>query len=227
MKKRMYRYIIRNLYPQKEFAHFIVDLIRKNNFDNIRNIADIPCGTGTTSYWIGRKLKNSFIFAADINSDKIEIAKENCARSNVSFCVANINDFVQEQSSNYDAICIINSLFLLSDPFEFLGRLNKNINHGTHLFLVIPNIQSQNYKFFSKMHPKINTVEWSIEKTLENLEKNNFKVVVQKGIIFVPYYKLQLHLSFLSFFIYRFFDYIKRMFYHEPQYYLIWSVKNK
>lgn len=197
MKERVISYLSRFHYPQIIFAKEIEKVMNEFGLD-VKTVLDAPCGNGETSYYLSGN-SNLFVTGADIDGNSIKVANKNFKSKNLSFVEANIFDLLQEKQI-FDTICIINSLFLLPDKEKLFDLVRKNLKSMNSLFfLVIPNIESKNYKLFMQSNPGFKNQEIEKQEMVNILGQNNFTVKVCKEIVYINHYG-RMEMKFLSIF---------------------------
>ena len=175
MKHAIIKYLLRFSYPQHQFAKSILRLIDSNTKSEL---VDIPCGDGITS-WHFARLNNLTVYGYDISPTSIENAENNFSRNNLFFEIADINEAIPKHASA-KYFCIINSLFLLPQPDSILKNVHTSITNDGSLFVIVPNINGPNFKWFQEHNPGINKLllaesefkeyfsscGWSVQKTI-------------------------------------------------------------
>lgn len=152
MKRRIIKIMSRYFYPQNIFAKSILKHLTFSKTEQV--LIDAPCGNGETSWHFSKKRKLK-VMGYDLDHVSIENAKANYQAHNLKFEVKNIFDVItNQQHANY--FCIINSLFLLHKPEEVLQKLSVNIQRNGLLFVIVPNIEGKNYKYFNKSNEGVN-----------------------------------------------------------------------
>lgn len=88
-------------------------------------VLDFACGTGSAAVGLARKVKK--IYAIDISSKMIDVAKKKTAENeieNIDFARASIFDAVFKNET-FDMILAFNVLHLLEDPRKTVMRINE------------------------------------------------------------------------------------------------------
>ncbi|HTA81634.1 MAG TPA: methyltransferase domain-containing protein [Bacteroidia bacterium] len=151
MKKALVKYIQRFSYPHSVYISAIKPFI---NHIEKTILIDAPCGNGATS-WCLSAIKSLEVFGYDISEESIQTAKDSFSRSNLYYYVADIHNVISKHE-DMQYFCIINSLFLLPEPDKILEKLRGALNKEGKLFLVVPNIHTNNFKWFQKNYPEVN-----------------------------------------------------------------------
>ncbi len=153
MKQAIIKYLLRFSYPQNVFADAIINCI---DVTGKNDLVDAPCGDGITS-WQFSRVSNLTVYGYDINPASVQNAKNNFKRSNLHFNVADISDVISKHA-HAKYFCIINSLFLLPKPEEILKALHDESEEDRELFVIVPNINGRNFKWFEKHNPGVNNL---------------------------------------------------------------------
>jgi 2-polyprenyl-3-methyl-5-hydroxy-6-metoxy-1,4-benzoquinol methylase len=153
MKQAIIRYLLRFSYPQNVFADAIINCIDINSKNEM---IDAPCGDGITS-WQFSRVNSLTVYGYDINPTSVQNAKNNFKRKNLFFEDADINAVISKHS-HAKYFCIINSLFLLPKPDAILKALYDESKDDRELFVVVPNINGRNFKWFEKHNPGVNNL---------------------------------------------------------------------
>jgi len=198
MKKALIKYLQRFSYPQGEYISAIKPFI---NQSDKAVLIDAPCGRGATS-WHLSAIKNLEVFGYDIGEKPIEIAKDSFSRSNLHFAVADIHNVIAKHVG-MQYFCIINSLFLLPETDKILENIRGALKNEGKLFLVVPNIHTDNFKWFQKNYPEVNKFTiadsefdsyfssrgWSIQKVSPIVYARSFnRKDVKYFFVFAPLY---------------------------------------
>lgn len=173
-------------YPQISFAKQIAAYLLHSG-KPIQTIIDCPCGNGETSFNIAR-LTNAKVIAADISEDSIQRAKTNFSQPNIYFSVNTIESVLDSQKQ-YDAFCIINSLFLLDNYDGILKSLKETaaINQAKVL-IIIPNTEGKNFKWFQSQHTGENKLVLKQNEIEPFFSKYGFKAELIKPICYTHHY---------------------------------------
>mgnify|MGYP001597643360 FL=1 len=124
-------------YPQIVFGKQIVDSLLRSGH-SFNTIIDCPCGNGETSWYIA-KLIHSNVIAADISEQAVQNAKKNFSGAAIKYFIRDI-ETVLSTENEFDAFCIINSLFLLENYDSILKHLKESIEKNkAQLLIIIPN----------------------------------------------------------------------------------------
>ena len=170
LKKQLHRY----KYPQYLFAKKINERIHGIKFAN-DIIIDAPCGGGETSYWLAKENQSAQVFGFDNEELTINTIPDYLKNKNLHFESADIYHMLDTQKESAAVFCLINSLFLLPDNSLLLKKISQVICNGGHFFLIIPNIDGQNYKNFMKTEDsKINIYEYSVQSLIDFISPYGF-----------------------------------------------------
>jgi 2-polyprenyl-3-methyl-5-hydroxy-6-metoxy-1,4-benzoquinol methylase len=205
MKKTVIRYLLRFSYPQNVFAEAIIRFIDVKSKDDL---IDVPCGDGITS-WQFSRLNNLIVYGYDISSGCIQNAKRNFYKNNLFFEEADIKQAILKHSG-VKYFCIINSLFLLPEPDSILNAVHNSIRNNGLLFIIVPNTEGPNFKWFEKHNPGINRLIlaesefqsyfssncWNLQKTIPLAYIRTFS---RKDLAFLSVFA-PLYLSILNYF---------------------------
>lgn len=208
-------------YPQFVFAKSIINFLPKKS-DKPYTIIDIPCGNGETSYQLS-KLKNVKVEGYDIVESCIRNANQEYHNKNLVFEQGNIFD-VLKTKVNIDAICVINSFFLLPNRTELLSLIANSLNAEGRAYFIIPNINGINYLNFKKSNPSPNFVELSLVDFENLLKTNGMELIKHQAICYANVYgrkelKLLSRLSPYYLMVLNFF--MSRFKIGTPSYYLV------
>jgi len=133
-------------YPQIVFAKEIAGYVLASG-KTIKTIIDCPCGNGETAFNLAAMTKAKVI-AADISAESIQKAKINFPHPNVEYKVDAIESVLNSQKQ-FEAFCIVNSLFLLENYDQILKNLTESLKSNEALALIIiPNTEGKNFKWF-------------------------------------------------------------------------------
>lgn len=104
--------------------------ISRQFFTPDMKLFEFGCGTGGTALMHAPYV--SHIEAVDVSSNMIAIAnkkREEAGIDNVTFSVADINDY-QEQAGSYDAVLGLSILHLLDNRMDILKKVNQLLKPG-------------------------------------------------------------------------------------------------
>ncbi len=146
------------------------------------HVIDAPCGNGYTSIELGKIFPDLCIEGVDIENHFL-----NTKQNNVSFLAKDIHQYIDNQPI-ISFMCIINSLYLLPNPIELLQKIFSKLEKNGQLVLIIPNIESQNFKRFQDISPSINTFLPSKNDFDSLLQQLGFEIVANYPIVFTPFY---------------------------------------
>jgi SAM-dependent methyltransferase len=213
-------------YPQIIFANQIKKLIERSGFKG-GVILDVPCGNGETSYFLS-KLRNTMVMAYDISEKSVAFANGRYGRSNLKFTQGDIGAILKSFQTKVNAICVINSLFLLENREDILKSAKTCLVEEGHLILIVPNINGINYINFKKINPSVNLCEMNSVQVRKEIEQAGFRVNSIAPICFAHFYgRRELrYLSILAPFYLRAINYLMSLFkFTSPAYYLIHAQK--
>jgi 2-polyprenyl-3-methyl-5-hydroxy-6-metoxy-1,4-benzoquinol methylase len=173
-------------YPQIIFAKQISGYLL-NNKTALNTIIDCPCGNGETSYNIA-KFTGAAIIGADLSPEAIQKAKMNFSLPQLSFEVNTIES-VLNTHQQFDAFCLINSLFLLEAYDHILKQLKQTISaNKAQLLIIIPNTEGKNFQWFQAQNTNENKLIIK-EPEIESFFKGyGFTVNVIKPICYTHHY---------------------------------------
>jgi len=198
------------IFPQYVFSIELKKRLKLITKKSNRKIADCPCGSGITTYNLAKWFPEDAFFGVDLDSESIEFGKKNFQLSNLKFFEEDIFRFFNK-SSDFDIICLINSLFLFKNPDNLLRSLKNKLNPNSRLFIIIPNVEGKNFKIFQKQFPDIN------QFTIHPTEINNFfapyefKVISKTPICFVHHFQ-RIETRFLGGFINFYLIFLERIY---------------
>ncbi|MBA3664197.1 MAG: class I SAM-dependent methyltransferase [Bacteroidetes bacterium] len=183
-------YLIKKLsafqYPQFIFGKELIRALSENGFSG-GTVLDCPCGNGEVSYHLS-KLKNTQIVGADINEVSVAIARRNFHKPNIEFMQADIFEILSGDQK-FAAICVVNSLFLLPDHQELFFKIKNSLNDNkSKVYLIVPNVQGDNFKIFVKENPDVNRITDNIEQLTKKLLIFGFNVDASREIAYSTYY---------------------------------------
>lgn len=200
IKRFLKRLLLRYSYPRFLFAKQINLRVRERKFEG-NLIIDAPCGAGLTSYWLAEKNQFAQVVGVDNNVVEINSISDDFKRENLRFEAADIYQMLDNQKQKATVFCLINSLFLLPDNSLLIQKINNVLYNEGQLFLIIPNIDGQNYKNFMKTEERtINIYEYTVKSLVEFMTKNGFSHVYTAPVARAYFYgrKELKYLSFLS-----------------------------
>lgn len=182
MSKRLLKYN----YPQVVFAKEIASYLMSSG-KQIKTIIDCPCGNGETSFNMA-KLTGAKVIASDSSSDSIKKAKANFPSSEVEYSVKTI-EAILDSNQQFDAFCIINSLFLLENYDSILKSLtNSCSSNGAKALIIIPNTEGKNFKWFQLQGTDENKLIIKQDNIESFFGKYGFKTELIKPICFTHHY---------------------------------------
>lgn len=171
-------------FPHNQFISAISDIInqRFEQQSMLPQLIDAPCGNGYTTIALAQKYPNTHFVGVDIAN---HFLKTNL--SNTSFLSQDIHQYIDSQD-NIAFICVINSLYLLPNPTELLRKIYHKLEHNGTLVLIVPNIESPNFKTFQSNNPDVNTflpTQSELESCFLDI---GFQVKSTKSLVFTPFY---------------------------------------
>lgn len=180
------KFLLKYNYPQFLFGKQIRKRLNSLG-NNYKIIIDCPCGNGETSFQLS-KIASAKIIAADISEEAIKNAKQNFSTSNIQFLVSDIGSVIKT-NPNYDAFCLINSLFLFDEAEKILSALKESMTPSkTKLLIIIPNTEGKNFKWFQKQNTNENKFIIPAKEIRTVFEKRNFKVEQIESIAFAHHF---------------------------------------
>ena len=206
---------LKNAYPQREFAEAAAAAVRAAQLPDGAEILDLPCGDGTTTFWLAQNFPHSKVTGVDIDPKKVgrakslflpaiafppsaslwrAKAKEGCHSSfvhlsNLHFAAADIFDWLR-QTPRLDALCLINSLFLLPDTDGLMRLIAEKMDDRSLFVCIIPNTASRNFQNFQRLQPQVNRLQISREEIEPFFARYGLRAVSVQGIVFQHFYGL-------------------------------------
>lgn len=177
-------------YPQYVFYEGIVSAFKQLNISSNKEFkaADLPCGHGEFTYNLASN-NNLHIDASDISKSFIAHAKTYFQRENINYSVSDILEALKGKENKYDMIFIINSLFLLPQHELFLKICYASLKEDGKLFVVIPNISSENFKAFQRLDSKLNILITSKKDTVDYISSFGFEHRISIDLVYASFYK--------------------------------------
>lgn len=209
-------------YPQIIFADEIVSYLKRLG-KPLHTIIDCPCGNGETSFNLA-KLTGSKVMAYDISVDSIQRAKTNFPHSNVEFSINTIQK-VLDSNQQFDAFCIINSLFLLPEYDLILKTVKDKVTHyKAKVIIIIPNTEGKNFQWFQSQGTNENKLIITKQEIEPFFVNYGFTVDLIKPICYTHHYNrsdVKLFSVYWSFYL-NFLNKIQSLFkIGKPNYFLI------
>jgi len=220
LKEKIIKYFARYFYPQNIFANYIISEL--DQLDDEKYLVDAPCGNGETSWHFSKRSKLNVI-GVDNNEESIYRAKFNFNSNNLNYILGDIIEETNKLES-FDYYCVINSLFLLNDVEVLLNNVYAKINEKGKLFVILPNIDGKNYKWFNLRNKNYNKLKLKKEEFAAYFNLFKFHVVKVNPIAYAHHYgridtKL---LSIFSHFYLRILNYFQSILHiGSPNYFLI------
>ena len=182
----MSKWLLKYNYPQIVFAKQVSDYLLKTG-RSFGSIIDCPCGNGETAWHIAN-LTHSKVVAADISAESIQNAKMNFSLAGINYQTSTIEDVLTKEKQ-FDAFCIINSLFLLADYDIVLKTLKQSVSlNKAQVIIIIPNTKGKNFIWFQSKNTNENKLVIKEEEIREFFEQYGFKINLIKPICFTHHY---------------------------------------
>lgn len=126
------------LIPRPETEELVNIIIEENRNQSQINILDIGTGSGCIAVSLAKKLKKALVYAIDVSSEAVELAKENALINDVKidFLVCDIFKTEQIQNKKFDII-VSNPPYVLEKDKEIL--LSNVVAFEPHLALFVSN----------------------------------------------------------------------------------------
>lgn len=121
-----------------EFIHHRTREKTKNYLQDTDVVLDYGCGTGSTACELSNSVKQ--IYAIDISSKMIKIAKNKTAASNIENVDFEQGDIFDEkyQQASFDVILALNMLHTIPDPERTVKRIIELLKPGGTFVSVTP-----------------------------------------------------------------------------------------
>jgi SAM-dependent methyltransferase len=217
-------YLKKIAFPQRDFSQAIIRHIKAEMGGEIKCLVDAPCGIGQTTYFFAKAFPNTRIIGIDIDKDLIQYAANHLQCSNVRYVVQDIQKITSLDLLKVDVFCIINSVFLLPDMEKLLRDAHKILRPDGWLVVLIPNIESSNYKYFvSKFSSTLNVREFSAGEAESIFRPLGFRLMKVEPVIYIRIFGGPIRKGFFFFFpfIVRMLD--RKMKSATPAYYILFS----
>jgi 2-polyprenyl-3-methyl-5-hydroxy-6-metoxy-1,4-benzoquinol methylase len=173
-------------YPQVVFGRR-TKMQLENSGKELKLVIDCPCGNGETA-WHLSKLPGVRIIAADISETAIHKAKQNFPALNIDFRINTIEAILGSEKQ-FDAFCIVNSLFLLDNYDTILSQLKSSASvNKAEIVIIIPNTEGKNFKWFQLQGTNENKLIIKESEIGSFFSKYNFKVKAIKPVCFTHHY---------------------------------------
>ena len=130
---------------------------------------------------------SSSVTGIDISQEAVGHASENYVRENLLYKAQDIHLFLDKLSS-IDAYLLVNSIFLLPQPEQILKKIHDKISTGGKLGVIIPNIESENFRNFQQLEPELNCLLLDRGQAQTFFENAGFKTEAVKGLSFIHLY---------------------------------------
>jgi len=162
-----------------EFRTFI-RYLKKNHIDlTSKVILDAGCGAGYSSEMIIKEFQPKELFAFDILSEEVELAKRRCLSA--SLFVGDVTD-IKLPSDKFDAVFIFDVLHHVPRWRVALKEIYRVLKSGGVLLVQEPHKKGLDNieRFFKIYHPKESRFEWP--EFIDGLENSGFRVVERRKI---------------------------------------------
>lgn len=171
-------------YPQHIFFKFVQQNIPNRQYSII---VDCPCGSGYITYRVANSFFSKRVIGVDIDPDCIKQAIDAYKGNNLEYEVKDIHFFLND-CEPIDIYLLINSIFLLPAPAELLKKINNKLKDTGKFAIVIPNINSDNFKNFQRMQPHQNKLILDKQQAISFFETAGFRIESVKGLAFTMLY---------------------------------------
>lgn len=183
MKNTIVKFLSRYSYPH----YLFLKSINKNIGSNINTvIIDCPCGNGEITYVMAKNFHTK-VFGYDISAKAIQIASERYQLPNLKFETRNIFDVFQFHDK-INIFCIVNSLFLLPEPGKLLNKVSRSLTLQGKALVIIPNIESVNFKEFQKNSSTDNLLILNKQQAFDLFISCGFDVKYVEGLAYANMY---------------------------------------
>lgn len=175
--------IWKHKYPQNIWASEIVKILKSNVDYTSGKIVDAPCGNGIIGNLVSKEFDTSKILLLDNDSSLSK--SPYVINEKIDYRIEDIFNFKIDGKDN--TWLLINSLYCLPNS-EVL--ISGNRDRFKYIIAVFPNIESSNYKYFTKKHPEFsNPSSKDIKSTIELFNQSGYIVVSQKKITKLAFHK--------------------------------------
>lgn len=168
-------------YPKYLFYKFI----KKHIPLTARQIVDAPCGVGYVTYFLSKSFPNASFHGIDIDEQSIKEAQREWPSQNITYYQNDIYTF--SFTEDYDVFLLINSLFLLPDPYKLMAKIKENLKPAGSVIVIVPNIHSDHFKKFQQLQPGENTFIKDRNEMILFFKESGYIVEKAEGLIYVPY----------------------------------------
>lgn len=114
-------------------------LIKIVNFVNPKKVIELGSATGSSTFKVAEKFKNTKIIGYDFRANIVEEAKKLNKFDNVDFICKDMLDFAKEKT-NADMIFLLYAFHHIIDPLQtkidFLKNLHKNMKIGAYICIL-------------------------------------------------------------------------------------------
>lgn len=168
-------------YPQNIWSRKINALLLDKAFDLV---VDAPCGNGMISFESAKQFPNIQFFAVDIDEQQLSSHFLKNKPSNLSSQLDDIFQLKIKKGNN--AWLFINSLYCLPEKEKLMSNFSIQFNS---IYAVFPNIESSNYKYFTKKNPEFeNPSAMTINETIKFIENYGFKLIKRQPVTAIPFH---------------------------------------
>lgn len=178
---------MKNTYPQREFAEAVAIALRAGQFPEGSEILDLPCGSGTTTFWLAEYFPHCQVRGVDIDSQKMAYAQRFFQQKNLRYEAADIFDWLR-QIPRLDALCLINSLFLLPNTDALLRLIAEKMDDQSFFVCIMPNTDSRNFQNFQRLQPQVNHLQISRADIEPFFARYGLRTESVQGIVFQHFY---------------------------------------
>lgn len=173
-------------YPAQHWAADIRNILAESS-DNQVTIIDAPCGDGVITYWLIKGRVGQRFELYDLSERAVTAAQKitdwkKASQFELRVEQRNIHDLPVDQGKN-DVWLLINSLFLLPDIDQLLGRMRRR---AKTIIGVFPRITSENYKCYAAQSPGTNINEMGQDETIEFFAKHGYRLQQKHEFCYVP-----------------------------------------
>jgi 2-polyprenyl-3-methyl-5-hydroxy-6-metoxy-1,4-benzoquinol methylase len=178
--------LLRHNYPQVVFGREIrAELERSGKRRKL--IIDCPCGNGETAWHLSH-LPGVKVIAADISEAAIHNARQNFKADHLDFRINTIEAILASEK-DFDAFCIVNSLFLLENYDKILKQLQDlAAKNKAGVFIIIPNTEGNNFKWFQSQNTNENKLIIKEEEIKGFFSGYGFKIMKVEPICYTHHY---------------------------------------
>ena len=180
---------MKNTYPQHEFAEAVTVALRAAHFPEGAEVLDLPCGSGATTFGLAQNFLRCAVTGVDLDAGKIDHARRFFQQKILCYEAADIFDWLR-QTPRLDALCLINSLFLLPNTDALLRLIAEKMDGQSLFVCIIPNTASRNFQNFQRLQPQVNHLQISRADIKPFFARYGFRTESVQGIVFQHFYRL-------------------------------------